>query len=112
MDAAEAVIPADESTILVDGSTGGPTIQTGGLTGREREILAFEGRWWRLAGKKENAIREAFGLSPTRYYQALNSLLDKQEAIAADPLLVNRLRRARISRRRVHAARHWEFEAR
>jgi hypothetical protein len=98
MDAAEAVISADESA--------------GGLTGREQEILAFEGQWWRLAGKKENAIREAFGLSPIRYYQALNSLLDKQAAIRADPLLVNRLRRARISRRRVRGSRQWGFETR
>ena len=43
---------------------GGP-----GLTARERAVLAFERQWWRYAGAKEAAIREEFGLSPTRYYQ-------------------------------------------
>ena len=40
----------------------------GGLPAREREILAFERQWWRFAGAKEEAIRERFGMSATRYY--------------------------------------------
>lgn len=65
------------------------------LDAREREILAFERRWWRQAGAKEQAIRDTFGLSPTRYYQLLNRLLDRPEALAYDPVLVARLRRLR-----------------
>ena len=63
------------------------------LDRREREILAFEGQWWKYAGAKEQAIRELFDMSATRYYQVLNALVDKPEALAADPLLVKRLRR-------------------
>jgi hypothetical protein len=75
------------------------------LTDREREILAFERQWWRFAGAKEQAIRELFGLSATRYYQALNALIDRPAALAADPMLVKRLRRLRTSRQRARAAR-------
>ncbi|MGY1739204.1 MULTISPECIES: DUF3263 domain-containing protein [unclassified Blastococcus] len=68
------------------------------LTRREHEMLAFERQWWRHAGAKETAIRERFGLAPTRYYQALNALVEKPAALAADPLLVRRLRRLRAAR--------------
>ena len=71
-----------------------------GLTERELEILAFEARWWKHAGAKEQAIRDAFGLSSTRYYQLLNTLLDKPEATEHDPVLVGRLRRLRATRAR------------
>jgi hypothetical protein len=73
-----------------------------GLSGREREILALERHWWKYAGAKERAIRELFGVSPTRYYQVLNALIDRPEALAHDPMLVKRLRR---SRQRVRSAR-------
>ena len=71
-----------------------------GLTERELEILAFEARWWKHAGSKEQAIRDSFGLSSTRYYQLLNGLLDKPEATEHDPVLVGRLRRLRATRAR------------
>ncbi|MBF9131286.1 DUF3263 domain-containing protein [Plantactinospora sp. S1510] len=70
------------------------------LTEREREILAFEQRWWKHAGAKEQAIRDAFDLSSTRYYQLLNGLLDNPAALAAEPMLVGRLRRLRATRSR------------
>jgi len=70
------------------------------MTEQERAILAMEGRWWRLAGHKEQAISDELGLSPIRYYQILVRLLDTPEALAADPVLVNRLRRIRASGQR------------
>ncbi|MGC5660023.1 DUF3263 domain-containing protein [Micromonospora sp. WMMD723] len=70
------------------------------LTERERSILAFEQQWWRHAGAKEQAIRDTFGLSATRYYQVLNALLDRPAALVAEPLLIGRLRRLRASRAR------------
>jgi len=76
-----------------------------GLTERERQILAFERQWWRRAGAKEQAIRDLFGISSTRYYQLLNGLLDSQPALAYDPVLVQRLRRLRASRTRTRTAR-------
>ncbi|GAA5048676.1 DUF3263 domain-containing protein [Nocardia callitridis] len=81
-----------------------------GLTRREHEILAFERQWWKYAGAKEEAIRELFGLSPTRYYQVLNALVDRQEALAADAMLVKRLRRLRASRQKARAARRLGFQ--
>ena len=70
------------------------------LTEREEQILAFERRWWKHAGSKEQAIRDTFGISATRYYQVLNGLLDNPAAIAHDPVLVGRLRRLRSARTR------------
>ena len=75
-----------------------PPAQPGGLTRREHEMLAFERQWWRRPGAKETAIRDRFGLAPTRYYQMLNALVDRPEALEADPLLVRRLRRLRAAR--------------
>ncbi|MFD9123928.1 DUF3263 domain-containing protein [Kitasatospora sp. NPDC059571] len=69
------------------------------LTERERAVLALEARPWRTAGAKERAIREELDVSATRYYQLLNALLDRPEALAAEPVLVNRLRRIRERRR-------------
>jgi hypothetical protein len=75
------------------------------LLPREAEMLAFERQWWKFAGAKEQAIREQFDMSATRYYQALNTLLDSPEALAHDPMLVKRLRRTREARRRSGSAR-------
>ncbi len=76
-----------------------------GLTRRDREILAFERQWWKYAGAKEQAIRELFDMSATRYYQVLNALIDNADALAADPMLVKRLRRLRATRQRQRSAR-------
>jgi hypothetical protein len=75
------------------------------LPARDREILAFERQWWRYAGAKEAAIRERFGMTATRYYQVLNALVDRPEALVADPLLVRRLRRMRAARQRQRSSR-------
>ncbi|QIS16244.1 MULTISPECIES: DUF3263 domain-containing protein [Nocardia] len=82
----------------------------GGLSRREREILDFERKWWKYAGAKEEAIRELFGMSPTRYYQVLNGVVDRPEALAVDPMLVKRLRRLRASRQKARAARRLGFQ--
>jgi hypothetical protein len=81
-----------------------------GLNRRDREILAFERQWWKYAGVKEQAIRELFDMSSTRYYQVLNGLIDTPEALAADPMLVKRLRRLRASRQRQRSARRLGIE--
>ncbi|MGH3873452.1 MAG: DUF3263 domain-containing protein [Pseudonocardiaceae bacterium] len=83
-----------------------------GLSSREREILAFERQWWKYAGAKEQAVRELFGVSATRYYQILNGLIDRREALAADPMLVKRLRRLRSGRQRARAARRLGIDPR
>jgi hypothetical protein len=75
-----------------------------GLSARDAEILAFERQWWKFAGAKEQAIRDKFQMSATRYYQILNALIDKPAALAQDPLLVKRLRRLRATRQRNRSA--------
>ncbi|WP_293780762.1 DUF3263 domain-containing protein [uncultured Aeromicrobium sp.] len=80
------------------------------LSDRDREMLALERYWWQYAGAKEQAIREKFDMSATRYYQLLNALIDTEEALAFDPLLVKRLRRLRAQRQRQRSARRLGFD--
>lgn len=75
------------------------------MTDQDAAILAFEKRWWRAAGEKEQAIRDRLGLSAVRYYQILTRLLDDPEALIAEPVLVKRLRRIRDMRRQGRAQR-------
>ncbi|MET1038713.1 MAG: DUF3263 domain-containing protein [Aeromicrobium sp.] len=96
MDAAEHIAAGQETTA--------------GLSQRDRDILEFERHWWKYAGAKEQAVREKFDMSSTRYYQVLNALIDRPEALEADPLLVRRLRRLRASRQRQRSARRLGFE--
>ena len=80
------------------------------LTDRDREVLDFERQWWKYAGAKEHAVRENFDMSSTRYYQVLNALIDRPEALATDPMLVKRLRRLRSARQRARSARRLGIE--
>jgi hypothetical protein len=96
MDAAEHVAAGQETA--------------SGLSQRDRDILEFERHWWKYAGAKEQAVRDKFDMSSTRYYQVLNALIDRPEALEADPLLVRRLRRLRASRQRQRSARRLGFE--
>lgn len=68
------------------------------LSDLEIRILEFESNWWRFAGAKESAIKELFDLSAPRYYQLLNDLIDREDALTAAPMLVKRLRRLREAR--------------
>lgn len=81
------------------------------LTDRDRAILEFERQWWKYAGAKEQAIRELFDMSGTRYYQIVNNLIDTHEALAFDPMLVKRLRRMRAARQRARSARRLGIDA-
>lgn len=75
------------------------------LSERERQILEFERQWWKYAGAKEQAIRDLFDMSATRYYQIINNLIDRPESMRFDPMLVKRLRRMRAARQRARSAR-------
>ncbi|HET7012434.1 MAG TPA: DUF3263 domain-containing protein [Streptosporangiaceae bacterium] len=74
------------------------------LTDLEMRILAFERSQWRSHGAKEREILEVFELSPTRYYQLLNELIDTPAAAQFDPVLVARLRRRRDARGQFRSA--------
>ena len=81
-----------------------------GLSQRDREILEFERHWWKYAGAKEQAVREKFDMSSTRYYQVLNARIERAEAPDSAPLLDRRLRRHRAARQRQRSARRLGFE--
>ena len=68
------------------------------LSDLEVRILDFERQWWKYAGAKDAAIRELFDLSTRSYYELVNNLIDREDALAASPLLVKRLRRLRQAR--------------
>ena len=77
----------------------------GSLSDLESRILDFERNWWRYAGAKESAIKELFDLSAPRYYQLLNDLIDREDALLASPMLVKRLRRLRQARMAARSSR-------
>lgn len=69
------------------------------------DLLDFEEAWPRWCGRKDEAIRARFGITPARYFQLLHRAIDDADALAARPMLVLRLRRlseaaAREQRRR------------
>jgi hypothetical protein len=74
------------------------------LSEREMRVLVFERGWWREPGAKEQQIRDALGMTATSYYQLLNDLIDRPEALVFDPALVTRLRRQRARRHRMRSA--------
>lgn len=80
-----------------------------GLSVRDHMILELEQSWWRYEGRKYTVISSRFSMTPTRYYQALNALIDRPVAEAAYPLLVRRLRRLREERRVQRSGRRLGF---
>jgi len=101
---------------MTDAEQGSPTADApnvgADLDQRSRDVLEFEREWWRHAGAKEQAIRARFDVSPTRYYQLLNAVIDQESALALDPMLVKRLRRMRATRQRQRAVRRTGAESR
>jgi hypothetical protein len=75
------------------------------LTDTELAMLELERSWFTYAATKDEAINERFCMTTAAYYQALNALISRPEAVAADPLTVRRLVRMRDRRRAERAAR-------
>lgn len=79
------------------------------LSDDDRELLDFERSWWLEPGPKSVAIRRDLKMSASTYYRRLAILIDDRDAVAADPLLVRRLRRDRAERRRTrHTGPRWK----
>lgn len=71
-----------------------------GLSDQDVQILEFEKQHWldtnpSPPSAKESAIRQTFSFSAARYYQPLNNLLDREAALAREPVMINRLRQRR-----------------
>jgi Protein of unknown function (DUF3263) len=92
---ASAIVDAALGLAQVSASTVDPP--AGELSEVHYAMLDFERQWWRQPGAKEQAIRDTFSMSPTRYYQTLNALLDLPGAVSYDAALVHRLQRLRTS---------------
>ncbi len=75
------------------------------LSDLEVAILEFERNWWRYAGAKEASIKDLFNMDAPKYYQLLNDLIDREDALVASPMLVKRLRRLREARTKARTAR-------
>jgi len=96
--------PARDETKPEGGGAGGAE-GAEPLSERDRAVLIFEKQYWKYTGAKEQAIRDRFEMSATRYYQVLNALLDRPEAQEFEPMLVKRLRRQRAARQRARSGR-------
>lgn len=68
------------------------------LSDFDATLLNFEEKAPRSLGLKEDLIRKELGISPIRYYQRLNVLIDVPEAVEKHPVLLSRLRRQRDRR--------------
>ncbi|MGC5249647.1 DUF3263 domain-containing protein [Gordonia sp. DT219] len=68
------------------------------MTDEDRALIDFAANRWNHAGLQADAVQRRFGLSLTRYWQRVNRLLDTEEALAYNPVVVNRLRRIRSTR--------------
>jgi hypothetical protein len=114
---AGAFIPAQPDASKADAASeeAGSSPEAGGgqadggegeaLDERQRAVLTFEKQYWKYAGAKEQAIRDRFEMSATRYYQLLNAILDLPAAQEFEPVLVKRLRRQRATRQRARSTR-------
>ncbi|MBK4144240.1 DUF3263 domain-containing protein [Corynebacterium macginleyi] len=74
------------------------------LSDLDAAILDFEENAPRSISRKEEAIRARLDISPVRYHQRLNLLLDAPAAAESHPLLVARLRRLREERENTRRA--------
>lgn len=55
-------------------------------------LLAFEARWPRHSGQKEEMIRRELGVTPARFYQLLIRASSTVEGIAAYPMTARSVR--------------------
>lgn len=67
------------------------------MTADDWAILELAAQPLRHAGTRDAQIRD-LGLTPTAFYARLNRIIDMPEALAAQSVLVNRLRRMRERR--------------
>lgn len=70
------------------------------LSDRDRALLTFEGQHWVHTGRKQNDIREQFGISAPAYYAAILALVTDPDAVEAFPQLTKRM----LARRDAHTA--------
>ncbi|WIE54195.1 DUF3263 domain-containing protein [Curtobacterium sp. MCBD17_003] len=77
------------------------------MTDQEIQLLDFEQDHPRNDRRKEAEIRTTFGYSPVRYFQILNRLVKREDAVAAYPMLTRRLQRMTARAVRLRAERRF-----
>lgn len=68
------------------------------LTDQQKQMIDVAGGTYKYAGSLEVEAQAKFGLSPTRYWQEINQLIQTEAAVAYKPALVAKLRGRRTSR--------------
>jgi hypothetical protein len=81
-----------------------PTIIGSMITPQERAMLDYEDTHPRNTGQKEDHMRDEFGLYVARYYQRIDTLLERPDVIAEWPQLAKRRLRAREAGEQKRAA--------
>lgn len=72
----------------------------------DQQILDFEAHAPKAIALKEKAIRAELDISPVRYHQRLNVIVELPAALAYNPVLVKRLLRKRGEREEIRRAAH------
>ena len=75
------------------------------LSDTDRAMIDLAGEFWRHEALREAAMRERFDLTPTRFWQRVNTLIELPEALMHSPIVVNRLRARRAGARGRRSAR-------
>lgn len=92
-------MPHDDEAPEAAGGEVSQAPEPGALGELDAAILEFAEHAPRSAGVREEAVRRELGISPVRYYQRLNVLVENPEARRRHPLLIGRLERLRERRR-------------
>jgi len=72
------------------------------LTTTEQAMLTLAGQTFKHAGSLEEQAMQQFGLTPTRYWQEVNRLIQTPAAHQHDPALARRLNQRRRPPQRLH----------
>lgn len=71
------------------------------LTDTQKAMLNLAGQQFKHAGSLEDQAQKLFGLTPTRYWQEINHLINTPAAHQHDPALARRLTQRRQPRTRL-----------
>jgi hypothetical protein len=96
-DAAVAAIV--EAREIASRPGGALAVDTSGLTGHQRQMIAVMREYAMVSSAKRDAvIWDHFEMSPTQFFVEWNALIDNPLALAYSPTVVNRHRRLREQR--------------
>ena len=72
------------------------------LTDTQKQMLDLAGQTFKYAGSLETEAQKQFGLTPTRYWQEINRLLNHPAAHQHNPALARRLTQRRRPQQRLN----------